>query len=139
MSLEQKIEILTVAIQAQNVLLEKALARATGGAPAAAAAKPTGAAPAAGTVKRGPGRPPKVTLEAMRAAVSEYLGDKEQEGYDERSGNVRAMLTEYGVKKVPEIPADKYAEVVAKMKEFAAAESNEEAGDEGDGDDDSLL
>ncbi|MFS1519650.1 hypothetical protein V1503_24805 [Bacillus sp. SCS-151] len=54
---------------------------------------------------------PKVTLEVVRAKLSDISQSGKQE-------EVKALLTSYGVKKLTQLPKEKYAELLQKAEEI---------------------
>ena len=54
---------------------------------------------------------PKVTLEQVRAKLAELTRNGKRE-------QVKALLNEFGANKLSEVPADKYAELMAKAEEI---------------------
>ena len=54
---------------------------------------------------------PKVTLEHVRAKLAELTRNGKRE-------QVKALLNEFGANKLSEVPADKYAELMAKAEEI---------------------
>ena len=55
---------------------------------------------------------PKATLEQVRAKLAELTRNGKRE-------QVKALLNEFGANKLSEVPADKYAELMARAEEIA--------------------
>lgn len=123
MSLEQKIELLTAAVEANTAAI-----KAQGATAGAAADKPAGKAPAKEkAAAKEKADTPKHTHEECVAALTKI---KDEHGI----AHAKEILTKHKIGKMAEIPADKfdvvYAEAVAKYDELSGADG----GDDGEGD-----
>lgn len=149
MSLEEALKANTAAITAHTAALEKMIAVAGKGATAPAAATTAagkGATAAAGkgtTAAAGKGAAKGPTEADLRKAAGAYLtGSDDADIREARKANVGVINEHYGVGKLTEIGADKYAEVIGYLERLTKGEAVEELGidaEGGDGDGDALV
>lgn len=146
MSLEDRIEKLTAALERNSDILERGIKK-SGAAPAPTADTAPAAAPKAAAAGRKPAAvkaPKGPTEEDIRANFGTYLAVKDKAEKDARKDNVRAILNHFGVGTASEIPEDNRADAIAYLKQFVAGETpdfmNEGGeGDEGGEEEESLL
>lgn len=132
MSLEQKIEALTAAVEANTAMLQgiaKAGA-AAGTKPAATGTKPAGTKPAT-TKKTGP------TQEEVAERFGAYLKVSDKDERKERIANMGKINAHFGVAKITDAEPAQWKEALELLDKLEAGEDPFE--DEGEGDDGSLI
>lgn len=135
MSLEDKIDALTKAVEANTAALTK-IGAAAKPAAASGGGKPAAAKPAASAKPKAP------TIDDLRTKFGAYLSVKDADERETRKGHVQAINDYFGVAKVTELDAANYAEALAYLAQYEKGETPEFAGaDEGgeDGEGESLV
>jgi hypothetical protein len=133
MSLEDRIEALTAAVERNSNILEAGLKRTQGaapGKPAAVAGKPAATKPATR-------RAAAPTEEDIRTHFGGYLATKDKAEKEQRKSEVRAILDHFGAGLASEIAEENRAEAIGYIKQLVAGETpdfmNEDAGEEDSG------
>lgn len=110
MSLEDKIDKLTAAIEANTAALGK------GGAVKASDKAIDAAAAKAGAGKK------VLKIDDLRKAFGEYLGTEDDDLKAARTKRMAAINKHFGVKKISELDEERWPEAMAKLKAAIAAE-----------------
>jgi hypothetical protein len=138
MSLEDKLEKMTAALDRNSAAMEAMMKAAGGKAPAKADAP--AAAPAKGDKPKGKKAP---TEEELRAQYGEYLKAKDKDEREKRKAVVGKVAEHLGVAKVTEGTDEQRTESMAIVKKLLAGETPDfleaDEDEDGDGDDDSLI
>lgn len=136
MSLEEAIRENTAALKEQTALLKSKLG---GGA----AASSTSGKPA--TDKPATDKPAttskKVTLDTIKEKFGAFLGVEDKKVRAKRIEAVGAMMNHFGVAKASLLEAEQWPEALGYLKQLEAGETPDYAneGEDGDGDDESLV
>lgn len=129
--LEQAIEKLTEAMNRNSDLIEKFAGGKAASTTTKTAETATATTATAEPVKNKGGRPPKITVEAIRTAYGDYLNSGDPDTRDDRLAKIKGVAGLYGVKAVSEVDASKFAEVMAHLETLKAGGTPAAAGDEG--------
>lgn len=124
MSLEQALADNTAAMKALTAALSKG---AGGGKADAAIEKEATRAAAAGAGK------PALTAEKFAAAWTDWLAAADgDDDADDRKAKIKATSKHYNLKKISEAPKEKWAELMAVLKQFKDGETPDFMDDSGD-------